>query len=193
MLADLQLGQTPSQTVGPYFAYGLTPVQYGYGWTSIAEPDMVDDATVGQRLIIEGQVFDGAGQPVTDALIELWQADANGRYLTEPVRKGRFTGFGRCGTGTLPDGLFRFTTIRPGRVSADEAPHVNLIVTMRGLLLHTFTRLYFAGDPANPGDPVLAQVPAERRDTLMAREMAPGIWRFDIRMQGDAETVFFDL
>lgn len=187
------LGQTPSQTVGPYFAYGLTAAQYGYAWTSIADPAMADDATPGQHITLEGQVLDGAGAPVTDALIEIWQADASGRYLAAPAGNSRFTGFGRCGTGTLPDGLFRFTTIKPGAASATEAPHFNIIVTMRGLLLHAFTRAYFAGEAANAADPVLAQVPPERRDTLMARETAPGVWRFDIRMQGASETVFFDL
>jgi protocatechuate 3,4-dioxygenase alpha subunit len=187
------LGQTPSQTVGPYFAYGLTPQQYGYDWVSIADCDMADETTPGERITFEGQVFDGAGQPVTDAMIEIWQADGTGAYTTRPGRNTRFTGFGRAGTGTLADGIFRFTTVKPGAAAEAEAPHINIIVTMRGLLMHIFTRAYFTGDARNDTDPVLAQVPAERRGTLLARQTSPGIWRFDIRMQGDAETVFFDL
>jgi protocatechuate 3,4-dioxygenase, alpha subunit len=187
------LGQTPSQTVGPYFAYGLTPQQYGYGWTSIAGPEMAEEATAGERIIVEGRVLDGAGQPVTDAMVEIWQADGTGIYATEPGRNTRFTGFGRAGTGTSGDGVFRFATVKPGAPSATEAPHLNVILTMRGLLMHVFTRAYFAGEERNGTDPVLAQVPADRRDTLLACEISPGVWRFDIHMQGDAETVFFDL
>jgi protocatechuate 3,4-dioxygenase alpha subunit len=187
------LGQTPSQTVGPYFAYGLTPQQYGYDWGSIAGSEMADEATPGERITFEGQVFDGAGQPVTDAMIEIWQADGTGAYATKPGRNTRFTGFGRAGTGTLADGTFRFATVKPGAPEATEAPHIDIIVTMRGLLMHVFTRAYFDGDPRNATDPVLAQIPAERRGTLLARQTSPGAWRFDIRMQGDAETVFFDL
>jgi protocatechuate 3,4-dioxygenase alpha subunit len=187
------LGQTPSQTVGPYFAYGLAPQQYGYDWVSVAGPDMADETTQGERIVLEGQVIDGAGQPVTDAMIEIWQADGTGAYATEAARNTRFTGFGRMGTGTLGEGAFRFSTIRPGAPSAAEAPHINVIVTMRGLLMHLFTRVYFDGDAQNAADPVFAAAPPERRHTLLARQTAPGIWRFDIRMQGDAETVFFDL
>jgi len=187
------LGQTPSQTVGPFFAYSLTPEQYGYDWVSLAGPDMADDAIPGERIIFEGQVLDGAGQPITDAMIEIWQADSTGAYATEPGRNTRFTGFGRAGTGVLGDGMFRFTTVKPGAPSAEEAPHINIIVTMRGLLMHVFTRAYFEGDARSAADLLLAQVPEDRRGTLLARQTAPGIWRFDIRMQGDAETVFFDL
>jgi len=188
-----RLPQTPSQTVGPFFAYGLVPEQYGYPWVSIAGPDMAVDDAPGQRITIEGQVLDGEGRPVVDAMIEIVQADAEGRGGADPARNARFAGFGRCGTGVLEDGFYRFRTIKPGTASAGEAPHVDIVVFMRGLLLHVFTRLYFEGEAANENDPVLTQVPAERRSTLMAREVRPGVWRFDIRMQGDAETVFFDV
>jgi protocatechuate 3,4-dioxygenase, alpha subunit len=193
MSGSSPLGQTPSQTVGPYFAYGLTPQQYGYDWGSVAGPDMADETTPGERIILEGQVFDGAGQPVTDALVEIWQADDRGNYLTEPRGNARFTGFGRCGTGMLGDGFYRFATIKPAAPSGAEAPHINIIVTMRGLLMHVFTRAYFAGEPRNVTDPVWAQVPPDRRATLLAHQTHPGRWRFDIHMQGDAETAFFDL
>lgn len=193
MSDDHRLGQTPSQTVGPFFAYGLTPEQYGYDWRSIAGPEMADEATPGERITFEGRVFDGAGQPVPDALVEIWQADAAGAYATEQGRNTRFTGFGRAGTGAAGDGMFRFATIKPGAPSATEAPHINIILTMRGLLMHTFTRAYFDGDARNASDPVLAQVPADRRGTLLARQVAPGVWRFDIHLQGESETAFFDL
>jgi protocatechuate 3,4-dioxygenase, alpha subunit len=186
------LPQTPTQTVGPYFAYGLTPAQYGYGWTSLAGPVLADETSAGERIVIEGQVLDGAGSPITDALIEIRQADASVSYAN-PGANAAFRGFGRCGTGTWPEGLFRFETVKPGKPAPGEAPHVHVIVQMRGLLTHLFTRFYFADDPANDSDPVLALVPAERRATLIARLAAPGRYRFDIRMQGDAETVFFDL
>jgi protocatechuate 3,4-dioxygenase, alpha subunit len=186
------LGQTPSQTVGPYFAYGLTPSQYGYDWPSVAGSRMADETTAGLRIRIEGQVLDGAGTPVEDALIEILQADSRGHYA-DAANTG-FTGFGRCGTGTEPEGFFRFETIKPGPVGEGQAPHVNVTVLMRGLLLHVFTRLYFADEAqSNAADPVLAMVPAERRHTLIAARAAPGLYRFDIHMQGENETVFFDL
>jgi protocatechuate 3,4-dioxygenase, alpha subunit len=193
MRGSKRLGQTPSQTVGPYFAYGLTPQQYGYEWVSIASAEMADETTPGERITFEGQVRDGAGQPVSDAMVEIWQADGRGVYATGPGRNTRFTGFGRVGTGTLNDGLFRFSTVKPGAPAVSEAPHINIIVTMRGLLMHAFTRAYFDGDVRNATDPVLMQVPSDRRSTLLARQTGPGIWRFDIHMQGDAETVFLDL
>ncbi len=193
MRKSQRLGQTPSQTVGPYFAYGLTPEQYGYDWGSIADTKMADETTQGERITLEGQVLDGAGHPITDALIEVWQADSAGIYATEPGRNTRFTGFGRAGTGTLGDGLFRFTTVKPGAPAVGEAPHINVIITMRGLLMHVFTRIYFEGDARNAVDPVFTQVPVDRRSTLLASQTSPGIWRFNIHMQGDTETVFFDL
>jgi protocatechuate 3,4-dioxygenase alpha subunit len=191
----MALKQTPSQTVGPYFAYGLTPQQYGYPLTSIASGAMRQADTEGERIRIEGRVFDGAGAAVSDAMIELWQADSQGRYAHPTDPRGsnaRFKGFGRVGTGTDPEQRFVFDTIKPGRVDARQAPHINVIVFMRGLLLHAYTRIYFADESAaNAADPVLLSVPAERRDTLIA--MRDGnTYRFDIHMQGDRETVFFD-
>jgi protocatechuate 3,4-dioxygenase, alpha subunit len=187
------LGQTPSQTVGPFFAYGLTPEQYGYSWASVAGAAMADASTAGERIIVEGHVLDGKGEPIRDALIEIRQADSEGHMLRSAGANGGFTGFGRCGTGTDPDGLYRFQTIRPGSLGEGQAPRIDVIVSMRGMLLHTFTRLYFEDEAANADDTVLASVPAGRRGTLMARKTGAGVYRFDIRMQGDAETVFFDL
>ena len=204
-------GQTPSQTVGPYFAYGLTPEQYGYpSLASIASPNVLggDLRTAdvqGQQICIEGRVFDGSGAPVDDAMIEIWQADPEGRYAhPADTRSGNiaFKGFGRCGTGTDPENRFVFDSVKPGAVDAAQAPHVNVIVFMRGLLSHLYTRIYFADEAeANDRDPVLLSVPAERRDTLIATLKEPGaeerdgatVYRFDIHMQGARETVFFDV
>ncbi len=196
----MTLKQTPSQTVGPYFAYGLTPQQYGYDFSSIADGDLTTPDTQGERIRIEGRVLDGAGEPVNDAMIEIWQADASGRYA-HPA-DGRpsnetFTGFGRTGTGTDAENRFVFTTVKPAAPGDGEAPHINVIVFMRGILSHAFTRIYFSDETeANAGDTVLNAVPADRRDTLVAeREDRSGetVYRFDIHMQGDRETVFFDV
>jgi len=196
----VSLKQTPSQTVGPYFAYGLTAVQYGYPHTSITSGEVADRLVPGEHIEIVGQVFDGAGALIPDAMIEIWQADSEGRYAHPADPRGSnqlFRGFGRCGTGTLPESRFQFRTIKPGSVDGKQAPHVNVIVFMRGMLTHAYTRLYFADEAeSNSRDPVLNSVPSERRQTLLAtREATPGmpVYRFDIHMQGDAETVFFDI
>jgi protocatechuate 3,4-dioxygenase alpha subunit len=192
-----KLRQTPSQTVGPYFAYGLAPEQYGYqqNLTSIAGSQMAEGDIEGQRIRVEGRVFDGKGDPISDALIEIWQADGLGRYAHPADPRGSnntFKGFGRCGTGTDPRSRFWFDTIKPGKVADDQAPHLNVIVSMRGMLLHAFTRIYFPDEPANATDTVLRLVPAERRGTLIATHETENVYRFDIHMQGDRETVFFD-
>jgi len=193
--------QTPSQTVGPYFAYGLSPDQYGYGeLSSLVGATLADEDTEGERVRIEGRVFDGAGEVIPDAMLEIWQADAQGRYAHPADARSSnatFTGFGRVGTGTDRLNRYWFETVKPGAVDDTQAPHVNVIVFMRGLLTHAYTRLYFADEAdANARDPVLATVPEERRSTLLAErhETPKGIvYRFDIHMQGDRETVFFDL
>ena len=197
-------GQTPSQTVGPFFAYGLTPQQYGYPLAGIASSDLRTPEIAGELIRIEGRVFDGKGDVVDDAMIEIWQADPQGRYAHPADSRGgnvafpniAFRGFGRCGTGTDAENRFVFETLKPGAVDDDQAPHVNVIVFMRGLLSHLYTRIYFADEAANAGDPVLQSVPAERRDTLIAAaDDSSGVvvYRFDIHMQGDKETVFFDV
>jgi protocatechuate 3,4-dioxygenase, alpha subunit len=189
------LPQTPSQTVGPYFAYGLTPEQYLYDFPSIADGNMIPHEEVpGQRITVFGQVLDGKGTPIPDAMIEIWQADAAGTYPQPPQP---FRGFGRLGTGTLPQSIFEFKTIKPGRVE-QQAPHLNVLVFMRGLLVHAYTRLYFPDEAeANATDPVLLSVAASRRGTLIARHHTrpdgTTAYEFTIRMQGEQETVFFDV
>ena len=201
MARDNMLKQTPSQTVGPYFAYGLTPTQYGYPQLdSLVAPATPEEDMPGERIAVIGQVLDGAGKPVDDAMIEIWQADAEGRYAHPSDPRGSnspFQGFGRCGTGADPMNRFRFDTIKPGAVEDGHAPHIAVLVFMRGMLLHAYTRVYFSDESdANAKDPVLSAVPADRRGTLIAqREETPSgtVYRFDIRMQGDKETVFFDV
>ena len=196
----MSLKQTPSQTVGPYFAYGLTPEQYGYPLKSVAGPVMRGADTDGEAIRIEGRVLDGDGAPVNDAMIELWQADAQGRY-THPAdprtSNASFAGFGRCGTGTDADNRFRFETVKPGAIAEGQAPHINVAVFMRGLLTHAYTRIYFADEAeANAADAVLGNVPGDRRATLIAQRTQEGgatLYRFDIHMQGENETVFFDV
>jgi protocatechuate 3,4-dioxygenase alpha subunit len=192
------LKQTPSQTVGPYFAYGLVPQQYDFDYKSLFTSVLADREAAGEHITIVGQVFDGDGKVVGDAMLEMTQVDPSGHYpeSREEILKTGFRGFARVGTGTDPHKRFIVETVKPGRVSPDEAPHVNVIVTMRGMLLHTFTRIYFEDEAqANEKDAVLAAVPADRRGTLIARRdaNAANVYRFDIHMQGDKETVFFDL
>ncbi|MEM7301803.1 MAG: protocatechuate 3,4-dioxygenase subunit alpha [Pseudomonadota bacterium] len=191
------VGPTPSQTVGPFFAYGLTPGPYGYAHKEIHATSLLPSESDETQILIEGQVFDGAGVPVHDAIVEIVQADSAGNYASAPRNDG-FTGFGRCGTGAGGlaakggDTHFRFHTVKPGATGDGQAPFVTVIVTMRGLLNHCITRLYFPGDQ-HDDDLVMRQVPQERRTTLVAEETGPNRYRFDVHMQGERETVFFDL
>ncbi|MBN3816534.1 protocatechuate 3,4-dioxygenase subunit alpha [Paraburkholderia sp. Se-20369] len=194
------LKQTPSQTVGPYFAYGLSPQQYNYDLKSLFTPVIAAPHAAGEHVLLVGQVFDGDGNVVGDALLEFTQADSTGQYPASraDIAKSGFTGFARVGTGTDAQQRFVVETVKPGRIAADDAPHINVTVMMRGILTHAFTRVYFDDEAAaNAADPVLNAVPAERRATLVAkRETQPGgptVYRFDIRMQGPQETVFFDV
>lgn len=188
------LKQTPSQTVGPFFQFGLI-----FGGENV----LVNDQTAGQRIYIEGHVFDGDYQPVPDALIEIWQADSHGifNHPADPQRAKadpHFRGFGRV--DTRQGGTFTFKTIKPGRVPLDgqheQAPHVNIRIFARGMLLHAITRLYFSDEALNQTDPVLTSIADPvRRQTLIAQlddsEGTP-TYRFDIVLQGERETVFFD-
>lgn len=194
-------GVTPSQTVGPYFAYGLTS-QGQYDWNDAFSNNLVTADTSGDRIRVEGRVFDGDGVPMVDCMLEIWQADSQGRFSDPQDKRAQpnssFRGFGRIGTDK--EGGYAFDTIKPGQVADPDgkmqAPHLSLAVYARGLLLHLYSRIYFDGEAANAADPVLALVPADRRHTLIAkRQSGPGngIYRFDIHMQGDNETVFFDV
>lgn len=185
----MSLQATTAQTVGPYFRIGLEPL---YRHT------IASAAAEGERVRISGQVFDGDGLPVSDACLEIWQADAQGRYHhPEDPRHAEadaaMSGFARVPTDA--QGAFAFTTIKPGRVAASggglQAPHLMVSVFMRGLLKRAATRIYFADDPANADDPALLRVPAARRATLMAVADGAGGYRWDVRMQGGHETVFF--
>ena len=194
-------GVTPSQTVGPFFKYGLTP-DGKYDWNDAFTNNLITPDTSGERIHLEGRVFDGDGQPVPDAMLEIWQADAQGRFNdpkdNRALPNSAFRGFGRCGTN--PNGDYAFDSIKPGSVpdpdGRPQAPHILLAVFARGMLMHLYTRIYFGGEAANATDPVLALVPQDRRATLIAsREPGNGIpvYRLDIRLQGDNETVFFDI
>lgn len=188
-------GLTPPQTVGPFF-HGLLRE----GLNVLVRP-----GTPGERIRIEGGVYDGNRAPVSDAMIEIWQADARGRYSHPADTRvaspdPTFTGYGRAGTDDA--GQYWFETIRPGRTpfgdSSEQAPHLNVAVSARGLLHHLFTRLYFddAG-AANASDPVLRGIPEDRRATVLAKKSSADgktvVYRFDIVLQGQDETVFFDL
>jgi protocatechuate 3,4-dioxygenase, alpha subunit len=191
--------QTPSQTVGPYFAYGLCPEQYNFDLKSLFTASIADREAAGQHISIVGQVFDGEENVVGDAVIEMAQADSTGRYVSTlaEARQSGFRGFARVGTGTDPELRFVVDTVKPGGTGDDSAPHIDVIVLMRGMLLHAYTRVYFDDEAAaNARDPVLALVPEARRGTLIAKR-EPGtsntIYRFDVHLQGPKETVFFDL
>lgn len=221
MAADNQspelFGQTPWQTVGPFFHYALP-------WKGCA--DLVGQSEIGARpelfpadhdlltvgvarseiagdvIEIVGRVLDAAGEPVPDAVLEIWQANAAGRYHSPADGRedlpldADFSGFGRV--ATLEDGTFLFRTIRPGPVPGPgnrlQAPHIAVGVLGRGILKRLVTRLYFEGEAANDADPILELVPEDRRSTLIAaREEGGARYRFDVVLQGEDETVFFDV
>ena len=172
--------QTPSQTVGPYFAYGLTPEQYGYDFNSWATPDLVEDIHSEYTITITGQVFDGEGKPINDAMIEIWQNDKDTQL------------FGRCGTGTNEENRFVFKTKKPHSIDGN-APFLSVILFMRGQLVHLYTRIYFSDEQVlNENDETLITVPETRRQTLIAQKKG-NIYEFNIHMQGEKETVFFDV
>ena len=200
-----KLRQTPSQTVGPFSAYSLTAEQYGYPFNSIINDSLIESnidpqncVTTGERIYITGVVFDGKGDSILDAVVELFQADANGQYRSTPIRHKNdgFTGFGRLGTGTNPEHRFTFTTIKPGSVNG-QASHIDVLLMMRGSLRNLYTRLYFSDNmAANEQDDLFKAVPENRRKTLIANRLeANGLvfYEFNIRMQGEDETVFFEL
>lgn len=190
-----RLGQTPSQTVGPYYSMRLA----AEGENVLPLPDGAE------RIVIVGKVFDGDGNHVEDALIETWQANPAGAYNhpddhRELGQSREFTGFARAQTD-FETGVYRVETVKPGRVPDPEgemqAPHVTMIIQARGMLNPLFTRLYFSDEPeANQDDIVLRSVPSDRRETLIAsleEGLDPPTYVFDVTLQGESETVFFDV
>ena len=182
---------TPSQTVGPFFAILVS---------TRARVTLVTDRTDGQRIVLEGSVCDGAGHPLPDALIEIWQANAAG-HCNHPDDSrthepdSTFDGFGRVHAGA--DGRFTLETIKPGIVPGPggqpQAPHLVVGLFARGLLTRLVTRIYFEDEPLNAQDPILACVAPDRRSTLIASRPVEGRYRFEIVLQGPRETVFFDV
>jgi protocatechuate 3,4-dioxygenase alpha subunit len=187
----MSLQTTSSQTIGPYLHIGLT-------W--LVNDDLAPTGVSGEKVAIEGRIVDGDGNAVNDAVVEIWQANGHGRYAhpddtQDKPLEPQFKGFGRVTTDN--DGVFRFTTIKPGRVPAPggglQAPHLNVTIFTRGLLKHLITRMYFPHEPANDEDPVLQCVPAERRRTLIAMPSeGKAALKWNVILQGQDETVFFD-
>jgi protocatechuate 3,4-dioxygenase, alpha subunit len=186
----MSLHTTASQTVGPYLHIGLT-------W--LVTDNLVGPGVTGVPVTIEGRITDVDGRPVDDALVEIWQANAHGRYdhpddtRNLPLEPG-FNGFGRA--ATTASGGFHFTTIKPGPVPAADgtmqAPHINVTIFMRGMLKQLTTRIYFPDETANETDPALARVPADRRGTLIAKPVGERALQWDVVLQGEGETVFFE-
>jgi protocatechuate 3,4-dioxygenase, alpha subunit len=181
---------TSSQTIGPYLHIGMT-------W--LVDENMAPEGVAGERITVAGRMVDGDGTPVTDAMLEIWQANAHGKYAhPDDVRNlpvdQRFSGFGRVFTDD--DGRFRFHTIKPGGVPAAggglQAPHLNVTIFMRGLLKHLSTRIYFEGDAATAQDPLLASLPKARAGTLLARRAGAAL-EWNVVLQGAGETVFLDV
>ncbi|HUK65848.1 MAG TPA: protocatechuate 3,4-dioxygenase subunit alpha [Anaeromyxobacteraceae bacterium] len=188
----MSLYPTASQTVGPYLRLGLD-------WLTRGE--IAGAGTAGKRVTLVGRVLDGRGRPVDDALVEIWQADANGKYAhpadTRPLAiTPGFRGFGRVPTDA--SGTFRFATVKPGRVPGPDgklqAPHLAVNVFMRGLLRHLVSRMYFPDEASNADDPVLNLVEPARRATLIGRATPrdPSALEWDVVLQGADETVFFE-
>ncbi|WP_282026520.1 protocatechuate 3,4-dioxygenase subunit alpha [Limimaricola cinnabarinus] len=195
-----RLKESPSQTAGPYVHIGALPNFAGI--EGVYDEDlgqrMITGEAKGERITIRGTVYDGTGAALRDAMVEIWQADAQGRYPGQDGADPAFTGWGRR-AGDMETGEFAFETVKPGLVPFRDgrlmAPHVSVWIVARGINLGLQTRLYFADEAeANAADPILARI--EHRDrigTLMARPEGDGVYRFDIRLQGEDETIFFDI
>ena len=195
--------ETPSQTAGPYVHIGLTPNYSEIG--GVYETDlgsvMVNDKTLGERITVSGRIFDGAGGLVKDAVLEIWQADSAGLYNSPSELRGsadpNFTGWGRCPTDST-DGTFRFETIKPGRVPFKDgrkmAPHITVWIVARGINIGLHTRLYFPEEAAaNAEDPLLQRIEHRDRVATLIASKEGSLYTFDVHLQGDKETVFFDI
>jgi len=187
----MSLLTTPSQTVGPYLRIGFLPLLID---------NIAPAGVTGERVTVRGRMSDGDGKPINDGVLEIWQADAQGRYAhpehgQKTIAANAFRGFGRVLTDA--SGAFRFSTIKPGPVAGldgkQQAPHLMVTVFMRGMLRHLITRMYFPGEPLNETDAVLQRVPADRRATLVGTSGAEkSTFEWNVVSQGSAETVFFD-
>lgn len=197
-----RLKESPSQTAGPYVHIGLTPNFCSIGGVYPADlgASMVNDKTKGERIGLEIRVLDGTGTPLKDALIEIWQADANGLYNSPAELRGAadpdFLGWGRC-PSDMETGLCSFQTIKPGRVPFRDgrlmAPHVSLWIVARGINIGLHTRLYFSDEArANAEDPILARIEQRVRVPTLIAERKGDSYIFDVHLQGEKETVFFD-
>jgi protocatechuate 3,4-dioxygenase alpha subunit len=188
---------TPSQTVGPFYAYCLTPTAYNF--PALSSNMLATEDAVGRRITVAGHIYDGDGEPVPDGLVEIWQADGEGRYAGHhpALKNSLFKGFGR--TECDANGRFLFETVMPGRVMTRDgtlqAPHLALSIFGKGLNRQLYTRLYFAGEASNESDPVLSSVPPELRPSLIAQRSASNenAYEFVIRLQGKDESVFFEV
>jgi protocatechuate 3,4-dioxygenase alpha subunit len=198
-----RLKESPSQTAGPYVHIGLTPGFCGINgvYSEDLGTRMVNDKTMGERITVIGRVLDGTGMPLKDALVEIWQADADGLYNSPAEMRGtadpNFTGWGRS-PGDMASGEFVFQTIKPGRVPFKDgrlmAPHITFWIVARGINLGLHTRMYFGDEEtANAEDPVLARIEHRVRVPTLIAPRVGDTYRFDIHLQGDRETVFFDV
>lgn len=198
-----RLKESASQTAGPYVHIGLTPnfADIAGVYPHDLGVNMVNDNTRGERITIVGHVLDGTGTPLKDALVEIWQADADGLYNSPWEIRGsgdpNFSGWGRCATGT-ETGEFRFETIKPGRVPFNDgrmmAPHVTFWIVARGINVGLHTRMYFSDEAAaNAEDPVLARIEHRVRALTLVAARTGDVYAFDIHLQGENETVFFDI
>jgi protocatechuate 3,4-dioxygenase alpha subunit len=198
-----RLKETPSQTAGPYVHIGCVPNFCDI--TGVYSEDlglrMVNDKTKGERIVITGRVIDGADMPLRDALLEIWQADAAGLYNSPSELRGsadpNFPGWGRCPTD-MKTGEFRFETVKPGRVPFKDgrlmAPHVTLWIVARGINIGLQTRMYFGDEEqANAEDPVLARVEHRNRVATLIAPREGDTYTFDVHLQGEKETIFFDI
>lgn len=181
--------QTPSQTIGPFYAVGLTRASAHIEYSGAVGSEIQGE---GDAIRITGRVFDGNGDFAQDAMIETFQANHEGEIAAD-----NFLGLARSETGGSEDGRYNISTIKPGATSTEEAPYIAVIVHLRGLLIQAYTRIYFADEmDRNLSDPIFSQLPAARRDTLIAQRddsSSQAIYTFDIHMQGDKETLFFQL
>ena len=204
MVQDLgRLKESPSQTAGPYVHIGATPNFSGISGVFPVDlgATMVTEGTKGERISIEGRVLDGTGTALKDAVLEIWQADSAGLYNSPAEKRGQadpaFSGFGRVATD-METGEYRFDTIKPGRVpfrdGRMQAPHITFWIVARGINIGLHTRMYFADEEAaNDEDPVLARIEHKVRIPTLVAPRDGNTYRFDVHLQGERETVFFDI